>query len=98
MGGYPTLSVNQMSKPNQVEENKNSDDFDSEMMDSSSFASGKIDSSARSSFMPPYTESKKVNADQMDNFMDPTERKRAQTYYEHMQREAEERMCKFCDR
>ena len=34
----------------------------------------------------------------MDNFMDPSERNRAQTYYEHMKREAEERMCKFCDR
>jgi hypothetical protein len=81
-----------------VEENKNPNNDDSEMMDSSSFASGQIDSSALSSFMPPYAESKKVNADQMDNFMDPKERKRAQTYYEHMQREAEERMCKFCDR
>jgi hypothetical protein len=60
-----------------VEENKNPNNDDSEMMDSSSFPSGQIDSSALSSFMPPYAESKKVNADQMDNFMDPKERKRA---------------------
>ena len=33
----------------------------------------------------------------MDEFMDGAERQRAQTYYRQMQREAEERMCKFCE-
>jgi len=31
-------------------------------------------------------------------FMDPFERQRADTYYENLQRETEERMCKFCNK
>lgn len=34
----------------------------------------------------------------IDEFMQPHERERAKTYYQQVQREAEERTCKFCDR
>ena len=33
-----------------------------------------------------------------DDFMDPAERKRAQTYYEQVQKEKEDSICKYCDR
>lgn len=33
---------------------------------------------------------------QIDDFMAPHERERAKTYYQQVQREAEERTCKFC--
>ena len=34
----------------------------------------------------------------MDFFMSAQERERANTYYAQMQREAEDRMCKFCEK
>ena len=34
----------------------------------------------------------------MDFFMSPVERERAATYYQAMQRELEDKMCKFCDK
>lgn len=34
----------------------------------------------------------------MDDFMAPGERERAKTYYQQVQRDAEERSCKFCDK
>lgn len=34
----------------------------------------------------------------MEDFMDPMERVRAQTYYKQMQQDREDKMCKFCDK
>ena len=34
----------------------------------------------------------------IDAFMNKAERERANTYYEQVKKEAEERMCKFCDK
>lgn len=34
----------------------------------------------------------------MEDFMDPAERVRAQTYYKQMQQDREDKMCKFCGR
>ena len=47
-----------------------------------------------SAFNPPYQEP--VNAANMEMFMDPGERQRAQTYYKQLERDAEDRMCHFC--
>ena len=43
-------------------------------------------------------EEDKVDANQMDFFMDAHERQRAATYYKQMQQEIEDRLCKFCDK
>jgi len=43
-------------------------------------------------------EQKQIGNMNFDDFMDPSERKRAQTYYEQVMKEAEDRMCKFCDK
>ena len=34
----------------------------------------------------------------MEDFMEPGERLRAQTYYKQVQQEREERLCKFCEK
>jgi len=69
------------------EEEKNSGDH--EMIDASSLAN----------FKPPYMDQKqKVDVQNMEDFMDPVERERAQTYYQQVQQQAEEKMCKFCDK
>ena len=41
---------------------------------------------------------KKVDGNNMEDFMDPAERQRAKTYYLQVQQQAEEKMCKFCDK
>jgi hypothetical protein len=47
------------------------------------------------SFKPPYMAKNNSEMD-MNQFMDKGERERAMTYYEHMRKEAEDKVCHFC--
>ena len=71
---------------------------DIEMIDSSSHMNQKGQAAGR--FQPPYQAEpeKKIKEMNMEDFMEPGERLRAQTYYKQVQQEREDRLCKFCEK